>query len=198
MKASRNAWLGIAVMLAWPPAITVAQQASQSSTGPTTQQAVQKPDQKAKPVPAKSSRVWTEDDISSVRTPADDYQDQIRAQDAAAAAAANQPKPAATKPAQKGAPAALSNPKTADDADKMIAWEQRDIDSQQEYLEELQRQLEGAPPDQKAHIQEWIDHETKVIADAKKEQAGLAEHKKDLEKKAAPSNGSTQQPQSQQ
>ena len=203
MKASRSAWAG-ALVLALCPLGAKAQQASQSSTGQTTQQAAQKPEQKAKPAPAKTAKVWTEDDISSVRTPADDYMDVERAQTQAAAgaaadAAAKQKQTAATNAPQKGAPTALSNPKTTDDADKMIAWEQRDIDSQQEYLQKLQNQLATAPDDQKAHIQAWIDQEIKTIADTKKEQAGLAAQKKDLEKKAASaSNGSTQQPQSQQ
>lgn len=202
MKPSRSAWAG-AVVLALCPLGAKAQQASQGSSGATNQQATQKSDEKAKPTSAKTAKVWTEDDISSVRTPADDYMDVERAQTQAAAgaaadAAAKQKQTAATNPPQKGAPTALSNPKTTDDADKMIAWEQRDIDSQQEYLQKLQNQLATAPDDQKAHIQAWIDQEIKTIADTKKEQAGLEAQKKDLEKKAAPNNGSTQQPQSQQ
>ncbi|HEV2298923.1 MAG TPA: hypothetical protein VGR72_10440 [Candidatus Acidoferrales bacterium] len=203
MKAVRNLWLG-AVMLALYPAGAVAQQAGQSSSGQAAQQPAAKQDQKTKPAPTKTAKVWTEDDISSVRTPADDYMDVERTQTQAAAgaaadAAAKQKQTAATNPPQKGAPTALSNPKTTEDADKMIAWEQRDIDSQQEYLQKLQDQLATAPDDQKAHIQAWIDQEIKTIADTKKEQAGLESQKKDLEKKAAPaSGGSAQQPQSQQ
>ncbi|HKW87858.1 MAG TPA: hypothetical protein VJN21_03785 [Candidatus Acidoferrales bacterium] len=196
MRASTIAWAG-AVVLALCPLGAKAQQASQSSTGATSQQATSATDQKAKTAPAKPARVWTEDDIASVRTPADDYMDVERANTAAAAeAAAKQPKPAATNPETADKPPLLSNPKTVDSADKMIAWEQRDIDSQQEYLQKLQDQLATAPDDQKAHIQGWIDQEIKTIADTKKEQAGLEAQKKDLQKKAAAkSAGSAQQQQ---
>ena len=196
MKASKSAWAG-AIILALCPLGTKAQQASQSSTSATNPQTTQKSPEKPKPA-AKSTKVWTEDDISSVRTPADDYMDVVRAQTAASAAAANQPKPAGTNAAKPDQPPLLSNPKTVDSADKMIAWEQRDIDSQQEYLQKLQSQLATAPDDQKAHIQAWIDQEIKTIADTKKEQAGLVAQKKDLEKKAAAASDGSKQPQSQQ
>lgn len=198
MKASRNAWLGVAMMLAWSPAVTVAQQSSQSSSTQASQQSTASPDQKAKPAPAKSPKVWTEDDISSVRTLADDYQDQTRAQAAAPTETANQPKPAAANAAKPDQPPMLSNPKSVESADKMIAWEQRDIDSQQEYLQKLQKELEDAPPEQKAHLQGWIAQEIKTIADTRKEMEGLQSQKSELEKKAASSKSSTTQPQSQQ
>lgn len=194
MKASKSAWAG-AIILALCPLGVNGQQASQSSTSASNPQTSQKSPEKPKPA-AKSTKVWTEDDISSVRTPADDYMDVERAQ--TAAAAANQPKPAATNSAKPDQPPLLSNPKTVDSADKMIAWEQRDIDSQQEYLQKLQSQLATAPDDQKAHIQAWIDQEIKTIADTKKEQAGLVAQKKDLEKKAAAASDGSKQPQSQQ
>jgi len=196
MKASKSAWAG-AIILALCPLGANGQQASQSSTSATNSQTTQKSLERPKPA-AKSTKVWTEDDISSVRTPADDYMDVVRAQTAASAAAANQPKPAGTNAAKPDQPPLLSNPKTVDSADKMIAWEQRDIDSQQEYLQKLQSQLATAPDDQKAHIQAWIDQEIKTIADTKKEQAGLVAQKKDLEKKAAAASDGSKQPQSQQ
>lgn len=196
MKASKSAWAG-AIILALCPLGANGQQASQSSTSATNPQTTQKSPEKPKPA-AKSTKVWTEDDISSVRTPADDYMDVVRAQTAASAAATNQPKPAGTNAAKPDQPPLLSNPKTVDSADKMIAWEQRDIDSQQEYLQKLQSQLATAPDDQKAHIQAWIDQEIKTIADTKKEQAGLVAQKKDLEKKATAASDGSKQPQSQQ
>lgn len=196
MKASKNAWAG-AIILALCPLGASGQQASQSSTTATNPQTTQKSPEKPKPA-AKSTKVWTEDDISSVRTPADDYMDVVRAQTSEAAAAANQPKPAAATAPKPDQPPLLSNPKSVDSADKMIAWEQRDIDSQQEYLQKLQSQLATAPDDQKAHIQAWIDQEIKTIADTKKEQAGLVAQKKDLEKKAAAASDGSKQPQSQQ
>ncbi|HEV2488261.1 MAG TPA: hypothetical protein VGT03_00510 [Candidatus Acidoferrales bacterium] len=197
MKAIRYAWLGFALMLAWAPAVTVARQSSQSPSAQASQQSTASPDQKAKPAPAKTAKVWTEDDISSVRTPTDNYMDQEQTQAAAATAAATQKPHAAANAAKPDQPPMLSNPKTVADADKMIAWEQRDIDSQQEYLEKLQKQVEDAPPDQRAHLQDWIAQEIKTIADTRREMEGLQTQKKDLEKKAAASSGSAQQQQHQ-
>lgn len=197
----KNAWLGSAILLAFSPAVVIAQQTTQSIPAPATQQSPASPSQKTKPAPAKSTKVWTEDDIASVRTAQDNYMDQQRAQEEAAAEAAATAKQqaAAAKPEKQAGAPLLSNPKSVDSADKMIAWEQKDIDSQQEYLAKLQKQLETAPPDQQAHIQAWIDQEIKTIADTKKEQAGLQAQKKDLEKKAAAVNNGAaqQQPQSQ-
>ena len=203
MGMNKNAWLGIGLVLALCPAAVVAQQASQGSSAQASQQTTTSADKKAKPAAAKAPRVWTEDDIASVRTPADDYMDVQRTQEQeaaeAAAEAAKQKHTAANAP-KAPAPPLLSNPKSAEDADKMIAWEQRDIDSQQKYLDQLQRQIESAPPDQQAHLQSWIDQEVKTIADTKKEQAGLEAQKADLEKKAAAAKAAAgqQPPQSQQ
>ena len=188
MGARENPWMAVAVMLALCPAVAVAQQSSQSSSAQPAKESSAAQDQKTKPVKAKSAKVWTDDDILSVRTPADKYIDRESVQSPAAAAATNQQQPPAAGSAKADKPALLSNPKTVEDADKMIAWEQKDIDSQQEYLEQLKQQLESTPPDQKAHIQAWIDQEIDTIAKAKKEQAGLEAQKQELEKKAASNN----------
>lgn len=204
MGMSKNVWLGIALALAIFPAAVVGQQTSQSSSAQASQQPATSADKKAKPAATtKAPKVWTEDDIASIRTPADDYMDEQRAQEQAAAEAAAETakqKQTAAKAPKAPAPPLLSNPKSAEDADKMIAWEQRDIDSQQKYLDQLRKQIETAPPDQQAHLQSWIDHEVKTIADTKKEQAGLETQKADMEKKAAAAKAAAgqQQPQSQQ
>lgn len=196
MRIVKKEWLAIAAMLAMCPGVALAQQASQSSSAQAGQQSAASSNQKPKPAAAKPPKVWTEDDISSVRTPADDYMDQARSQAAAAAEPAKQTE-STTKPAQTTQKSPFSNPNTVADADKWIAWDQRDIDSQQEYLQRLQNQLATAPDDQKAHIQAWIDQEIKTIADTKNEQAGLIAQKKDLEKKASSTDSGKTNPQQQ-
>jgi hypothetical protein len=74
---------------------------------------------------------------------------------------------ASAKPVGK---AALSNPKTPEEADGMIAWEQRDIDSQQEYVDRLQTELEQAPPERREHLQSAIAERQQALADTPREQ----------------------------
>jgi hypothetical protein len=117
-----------------------------------------------------------------------------------ATADANQ---SAAAPAKTSAPAkpvgkpALSNPKTAEDAEGMIAWEQRDIDSQQEYIDRLQTEIEQAPPDQRERLQQTLAEHQKSLADTRQEQQGLIAQKKLLLKKPAgdTSAASSQSPQ---
>ncbi|HWG59223.1 MAG TPA: hypothetical protein VN661_09265 [Candidatus Acidoferrales bacterium] len=140
---------------------------------------------------ASHEKVWTDDDLTSLRSPADIYREQQQeaaAKAAAAARAAVAKPPAPAKPANH-APPALSNPKTVQSADSMIAWENRDISAQQEYVERLQKELETAPPDQQAHLQDLIKERTQVVADTIKERDGLEAQKSKLEQAQAPAGG---------
>src|ERR1700692_4248848 len=112
-------------------------------------------DAKSSQAPAKDSpsapkkhKVWTDDEVSTLRTPADNYVEQKQAAEAAnvAAAAAEQAKSKHKSGQHVGGPAAWSNPKSPDDADRMIAWENRDVDAQLEYVDTLRTQLEQASP----------------------------------------------------
>ena len=156
----------------------------------------------AKPAPAKSAKVWTDDDVSSLRSPADAYVAEKSAESAAAADAAKQAaaaKQVAAKPAQPHdtAPPALSNPKTTEDADKMIAWEDRDIAAQQQFAQELQKQLDAAPPDQQEHLQKALQERMQIIASTQRERDGIAAQKEKLEKKPAAGSNAAAPPQSQ-
>ena len=179
------------------PALCLAQQ---QSSKPASQE------KQAKSAPAKPApKVWTGDDLTSLRTPADEFAREQQAEAAAAAEAAK--RQAAAQAAAKDAPSApkdhpplLSNPKTADSADNMIAWEDRDLTAQQEYLERLKTQLENAPPDKQAHLQQTIQDEMKTIETIQKEKQGLVQQKQQLEKKSSTGGSGTSsssQPQSQ-
>lgn len=139
-----------------------------------------------KPV-AKTRKVWTEDNISSVRTPADML---IEAQDMQEADAPSKPAQAtAVKPVQpSSANAPLATAKSADDADAKIAWEERDIQGQRETIERLQQQLSTASPDEREHLQKLIEQHTQYLADTQKEMQGLLAQKKALQAKGNASN----------
>jgi hypothetical protein len=156
------------------------------------------PQQQAKA--AQKPKVWTNDDIDSVRSPADVYRDkealkQKEAKEAAAKAAetAAAQKTAANDDKTKLAAPVLSNPKTVDSADSMIAWEQRDIDAQTQFVEKLRKELETAPESEQQHIRDRIKERTQALESTKKEQQALEAQKAALEKKAADEKNPPQQ-----
>ena len=91
---------------------------------------------------------------------------------------------------------AIVRSSSTDDAEKMIAWEQRDIDSQQEFVDRMQDQIEHAPADQKEHLQKVLTERQQTLADTRREQQQLMAEKKLLGKKpAGDSSASAQSPQ---
>jgi hypothetical protein len=139
---------------------------------------------------SKPRKVWTDDDLGALhrtsvisvakaQTPS---MPQAAQTGTDATPADAQPK---SRPAGPKGPDALAHPKTADDADRMIAWEQRDIDAQQEYVDRLQTQVEQAPPDQREHMQKTLAERQQILADTRREQQDLMAQKKLLEKKKA-------------
>jgi hypothetical protein len=176
-----------------------------SAAGLVRAQDASKPNQKQtsapqlKPAP-KPHKVWTEDDLGTIRSRGDITVAAAQTPtipataDASPSPTAPAKTPGSTKPVGK---AALSNPKTAEDAEGMIAWEQRDIDSQQEFVDRLQTELEQAPPDQREHLQKTLAEHRQSLADTRQEQQALIAQKKLLEKKPASetSAASSQSPQ---
>jgi hypothetical protein len=152
---------------------------------------------------ARQHKVWTDDDLGSLhRSPgvtvaqAHPESEMPKAQDAPESAPAADAKKPASKSALKTGPDVLAHPKTTDDAEKMIAWEQRDIDSQQEFVDRLQDQLDQAPADQKEHLQKVLSERQQTLADTRREQQQLIADKKLLGKKSAgDSSASAQSPQ---
>ena len=143
---------------------------------------------------APKKKVWTDDNIDSVLTPADRYQEQqeakIELQDASSkqAVAGNQ----ATSAAQpsKTQPPRLSNPKDVESADNMIAWEDRDIAAQTEFIGRLQQELDAAPASDKPRLQNLLEQKKQLLEQTKAERQGLVDQKKQLQRKAAGPNGS--------
>jgi hypothetical protein len=185
----KNSFLSSAILAAALGLSTpaFAQSDSQKKTPPAKQ---------TKPAPKKPHKVWTDDEIGTLHSPANAYMDAKYSQadgvaDSKEAAAAPKPKPHA------GAPL-LSNPKTVDDADKMIAWEKRDVDAQTEYVERLKKQIDEAPQEDKERLKKVLQDRIQILADTRGEMETLVQQKKELQKKAAAnSNSATAQPPSQ-
>jgi hypothetical protein len=153
------------------------------------------PAKHAKPA-AKPHKVWTDDEVGSLRSPANAYMDAKYSQ--ADAAADSKEASAAVKPKPHVAAPALSNPKTVDDADKMIAWEKRDVDAQTEYVERLKKQIDEASQEDKERLKKVLQERIQILADTRGEMETLVQQKKELQKKAATeSNNAAAQPPSQ-
>lgn len=137
----------------------------------------------------KKHKVWTDDEVSTLRTPADDYVEQKQAAESAASAAAvAAAEQAKSKPKSEKVvtPPRLSNPKSPEDADRMIAWENRDVDAQTEYVDKLRTQLEQASPEDRDKLEKSLAARIQIVEDTKKERDALVTQKKGLEKKATP------------
>ena len=176
----KNALLHTMAGFALTLGLSVAAQAQNNSQNAASQ-TEQKP-------AAKSHKVWTSDDMGSLRSPADVYleNEQKKAADDAAAAklaAENKQAAAGATPVKKPQPPRLSNPKTAQAAEDMIAWEDRDIQSEVEYIAQLKQQLPNETPDRKPRIEKLIQQHEQQLAETRQERAGLAAQKQALEKK---------------
>jgi len=138
----------------------------------------------------KKHKVWTDDEVTTLRTPEDNYVEQKQAAEAAnaaaAVAAAQQAKSNPKSDKHVGGPSALSNPKSPADADRMIAWENRDVDAQQELIDKLRTQLEQATPENRDQLDKSLSDHLKMLENTKKERDALVAQKKELEKKARP------------
>jgi hypothetical protein len=136
--------------------------------------------------PKKAHKVWTDEEVSTLRTPADNYIEQKQAAEAAAAAASAAQQAKSTPKSEKhvGAAPALSNPKSPEDADRMIAWENRDVDAQQELIDKVRTQVEQAGPETREALEKDLTKRIKMLEDTKKERDALVTQKKELIKKA--------------
>ena len=139
---------------------------------------------KQKPTPKPTHKVWTEDNIGNIRTQSDvvidaqarQTQDAAAAQEAQEAAEKQQAAADSSKPPVKRAP--LSQAKSVEDANAKIAWDQRDIQGQEETIASLQQRLDSATPQEKAHLQQLIEQHKQYLADTRKEMQGLEDQKK--------------------
>lgn len=106
-----------------------AQDAAQAAPNPPAQSSAS-----AKP----KVKVWTDDNIDSLRTPADDYQIQQRQEQQAQQAATQK---AAAEAAADASATAGPAPKSVTQADSMIAAKKQALSEQQGYLQRLQKDL---------------------------------------------------------
>lgn len=134
--------------------------------------------QSAKP-PAKKPKVWTDDNIASVRTPADIYQDQERQQSAVQQAAKKKTAEEAKLPSP---PPGFMKPTTLQQADALLAQSQSNLKSEQEYVQQTQKELATAPDSYKDRLHWRIQARTKIINKLQSDIAALQKDRDALAK----------------
>jgi hypothetical protein len=187
MKSRDGLLLNVILAAATAVALAAPAHAQSNSQKSATPAKYRKTTKKQAPA-APTHKVWTEDDLATVRTPADSYAEKATAQAQASSAAAQQAdaaKQTSAEPAKPSKVAPLAHANSVDDADKKIAWEERDIQGQEETIDRLQQELGQATPDRKEHLQQLIEQHKQILADTRKELAGLQAQRKQLEKPGA-------------
>ncbi len=153
-------------------------------SSPNTQNASQQ-----HPKKAKRPTVWTDDNINSVRSPSEIYQMQEEKKAGQEAAA----KKASSEVQQEAAGTAGPNvpkPKTAKEADDMIAHDEQHLQTEQQYVEQTKEQLKDAPESDQARLHWRIKSRSQTISRLQSEIALLQKERDDLAKKANAENGS--------
>ena len=145
-----------------------------------------------KAAPAKPHKVWTEDDVSTLRTPADQYAEQKAAQEEAAARAkaeadasaanANSPAKPSGKPVKAPSHKALVDPKSVEEADGMISWENRDLDAQADYVRQMQERASNSSGAERDHYLAEKARMEGIMAQTQQELKALKTQKAELQK----------------
>lgn len=136
-----------------------------------------------KAAPAKSHKIWTEDDVASLRTPADQYAEEKAAQEEAAAEAETSTTAKPTgQPVSRPSHKPLVDPKNPEEADDMIAWENRDIDAQTDYIRQMQEKAASTTGAEREHYLAEKARMEGVLAQTQKELKILKAQKAELEK----------------
>lgn len=170
-----------------PPATATPAQDSATPTDPS---------QPAGPA-VKKHRVWTNDDAVESRTPADNYQFEKEAKEAAdrEAAAKETAAKAAERPGKEPA-LDIKLPATAEETEKMVNDTQGQIDEETKVLENLQNEYTNTSLDQQPQKQLEIDRANRNIANLQRDLKALEGHLLALRKKAQPENAATPPPSS--
>jgi hypothetical protein len=161
-----------------PPSPPPAQNAQASS------QQMPTPEQPA----SKKRKIWTNDDMASLRSPADTYLAEKEAQEAADAEAAAKKEALAKQIKEAGL--TLNLPSTSEETQTLIRGKQDQIKDLQEATDRLSKDLPDAPPERKPEVQKEIETFKGYLQKAQLELKALQDHLQNLAK-TAPSEPSS-------
>jgi predicted component of viral defense system (DUF524 family) len=129
----------------------------------------------------KPQKIWTEDDVATLRAPADDYLAQKAAQAQGDASA---------KLHGEASPVGHSSPQTKlpnslEEVERVIGDSLEDIRDQKNTLARLSKELHEIPEDQRAERIKEIERRTAVLEESQKELKALQDRRDDLASRAA-------------
>lgn len=130
-------------------------------------------------------KIWTNEDVVALRTPADIYlleKEALEAAEAAAAAA----KEAADREAAKTAsaqPPGIKLPETQEETEKMLKDNESNLQEQTALLERLQNELPNLPPEEQPDRQRQIDQLSGSLTKLKRDGKALEDHLKTFAQK---------------
>lgn len=159
--------------------------------------AQQAPPPKTDPAKPKAKRVWTNDDVTTLRQPSDVYAEEKRLKAEEAAAKAKEKPAAGGAAAQK--PVSREDkilPKTLEEAEKRVAGKVYEIEQEQEYIERLRSEFAEATTDEaRAAHQKRLDAALALLEESqselKKIDARLQEFRANPPAPAAPSDAAS-------
>lgn len=137
--------------------------------------------QKTQTAAPKKSVVWTDDNIASVRSSSDDYQ--IQQQDKkneTQQASAQKPSVGASEDSKSGRP--IPEVKTVQQADDLIARDKQEIQSEQDYIQQTQKELASAPDSYKPRLGWRIQSRTNTITELQNEISAVQKQRVALSK----------------
>ena len=159
------------------------QQTSQAQQQTSEPQKIPQPSPQAPdPSTPKPKKVWTNDDMPTLRSPADTYLAEKEAQEAAAAEAAS--KRAELEKQIKQAGLTIDLPPTAEETQRLIKTKQERIKELKDHLDLLNQGLPDAPENQKAANQRQIEEFTGDSKKLQLEVKVLEDHLQSLAKTA--------------
>jgi hypothetical protein len=174
--------VGVALLFAgWSPSAYAQEQQTREAQQQTSEpQKSPQPPQPPDPSAPKPKKVWTNDDVISLRSPADTYRAEKEAQEAADAEAAVKKAELARQIKEAGLTIKL--PPTPEETEQLIKDKEEQIKDFQERLNQLNHDLPDAPAQRKAATQEQIEALTSNVQKDQLERKVLEDHLKDLTK----------------
>jgi hypothetical protein len=167
LTSALNLVAALLLVLAAVPASAAQQQDQQS---PPSQQSPQQPQnapppsQQTSPASIKPHKVWSNEDVVSLRTPEDIYLVEKDAQEAAAAEASA--KEAAADKLTKELGLTMTFPATPEETQQWIKAREQQMKEDQAVLERLNGELPQTPEDRKPDMQKEIDRVTNDLQKA--------------------------------
>jgi hypothetical protein len=160
-----------------------------SPTPPPSSRPASEPAPPVGELPVKRRKVWTNDDVVDIRTPADNYEMEIEAKKATdAKAAAKETAIRAAIKSEKQPPLDIKLPATLEQTDKMITDTQSDIQEETVILDKLHQELDDAPAEEKPQKQKEIDHLNGLLETSQRDLRALQDHLKTLRGKSEEEN----------